>query len=50
MLLHVKEYKKKTFFHVLDPPTGKEDATMALTIRATSPMNTCIHKIAEMLE
>ena len=30
--------------NVPDPPTSDEDATMELTIRATSPMNMCIHK------
>ena len=29
------------------PPTDKEDATMALTIRATNPMNIYMYKIAE---
>ena len=34
--------------HVLMPPTGEEDAiTMALTMWAKSPMNMCVHKIAE---
>ena len=33
--------------NVPNPPIGEEDATMALTIRAKSPMNMCIHKIAE---
>ena len=30
---------KKNMCHVPNPPTGEEDATMVLTIRATSPMN-----------
>ena len=30
--------------NVPDPPTGEEDSTMELTIRATSPMNMYIHK------
>ena len=34
--------------HVPIPPTGEEDATMALTIWATSPMNMWIHKNAEI--
>ena len=36
--------------NVPDPPTSEEDATMALTIRATSPMNMWIQKIVEMLK
>ena len=32
---------------VPDPPSSEEDATMALTIRATSPINMLIHKNAE---
>ena len=35
--------------YVPDPPTGEEDATLALTIQETSPMNMCIHKM-EMLK
>ena len=31
--------------HVPEPSTGEEDATMALTIQETSPMNMCIHKM-----
>ena len=38
----------KASCHVPYPPTGEEEmTTMALTIRAKSPMNMCIHKIAE---
>ena len=33
--------------NVPNPPTGEADATMALTIWATSPMNMWIHKNAE---
>ena len=35
------------FCHVPNPSTDEEDATMALTIRATSPMNMGIHKNVE---
>ena len=31
--------------NIPDPPTGEEDATMALTIWETSPVNMCIHKM-----
>ena len=31
--------------NVTDPPTGEEDATMALTIRANRPMNMDIRKM-----
>ena len=33
------------YCNVPDPPTNEEDATMASTIRATSPMNMCIDKM-----
>ena len=42
------EAPKTQYCHVPDPPTDEEDATMVLTIRAKSPMNMCIHKIAEI--
>ena len=41
---------RSLYCNVPDPPTDEEDATMALTIRATSPMNMCIHKNIEMLK
>ena len=33
--------------HIPMPPTGEEDATQASTTQAKSPMNICMHKIAE---
>ena len=37
--LHIEKFS----CNVPDPPTGEEDATVPLTIRATSPMNMYIH-------
>ena len=36
---------KKLECNIPDPLTGEEDASMAITIWATSPMNMCIHKM-----